>query len=88
MNIGYIAFNRNIVAALFSTIDVTGNEGRVYVRETMDQTILQRASWDLQDGTNFTATWVMIATWHNVTYFLGNTMTPVRAAILANSSPP
>ena len=77
-----------LVAAFRSPIDVTANDGRVYFRVTMDQTILHKASRDLQDGTSFIATWVLIATWHKVTYYLGNTTTPVRTPMLANSSPP
>ena len=69
-------------------IDTTLNDGQLYFRETMDQNILQRASRDLEDGTGFIATWVFIATWHKVTYMSGSTTSPVRAPMLANTSPP
>ena len=76
------------MVAFFNNIDTTANDGQVYFRETMDQHILHRASMDLEDGTGFTATWVFIATWHEVTYKLGSTSSPVRAPMLANTSPP
>ena len=74
--------------AFQSDVDITANDGQLYFRETMDQTVLQQASIDLKDGTSFIATWVLIVTWHKVTYILGNTTTPVRTAMLTNCSPP
>ena len=75
-----------MVAAFYSNIDYTANDGHLYFRETMDQDILYRATRDLSDGTGFIATWVFIATWHKVTYYLGNTTSPVRVSMLANRS--
>ena len=76
-----------MVTGFVSNIDTRGNDGQLFFRETMDQNILQRATRDLEDGTGFIATWVFIATWHEVTYYHGNTTSPVRPAMLANTSP-
>ena len=86
---GFILFDGvGRVVAFQSDQDIRVNDAQLYFRETMDQTILQRASRDLSDGTRFIATWVFIASSHKVTYYLGNTTTPVRPPMQANSSPP
>ena len=54
------------------------NDGRLFYRQTTDPDILQRATNDVADRTGFTATWVFIATWHNVTYYYRDDATPVR----------
>ena len=76
------------VIAFLSNIDTRANDGHLYFRETMDQDILDRATRDMEDGTGFIATWVFIATWHEVTYYLGNTTSPVSIAMLVNTSQP
>ena len=68
----------SVLMAFASDIDPSANDGHVFFRETMDQDMLDRATRDLEDGTGFIATWVFIATWHQVTYRKGNTTSPVR----------
>ena len=74
-----------ILVAFLSYIDPRANDGQVFFRVTMDQAILDRATRDLEDGTGFIATWDYIVTWHQVTYRKGNTTSPVRASMLANT---
>ena len=70
-----------MIAALWTDIDTTANDGRVYYRKTADADLLQRATDDVTSEfdalTQFTATWVFVATWHNVTYYGGSYDTPV-----------
>ena len=77
-----------VVVAFLSNVDPTANDGQVFFRETMDQDILDRATRDLEDGTGFIATWVFIATWHQVTYSEGNATSPVRTAMFGNTYVP
>ena len=71
------------VAALIADIDTSNNiDGRLFYRQTTDTDILQRATNDVADRTGFTATWVFIATWHNVTHYGGDNDTPVRTVSL------
>ncbi|KAI0239247.1 hypothetical protein LSAT2_010015 [Lamellibrachia satsuma] len=76
-----LAQNRRLVAAFWADVDTRMNSGRVYYRETTDSEILQRATDDVRRAfvrlTRFSATWVFIASWHNVTFFGGSTTTPV-----------
>ena len=60
-------YHRPVVAPLWCEVDTTRNHGRVYYRATTDNATLQRASSDVSDGTDFAATFVFIATWHDVT---------------------
>ena len=62
---GYI---RPLVAPLACDINTLRNHGRVYYRSTTDNATLQQASADVSIGTGFAATFVFIATWHNVTH--------------------
>ena len=72
-------YRQPAVAALAADMDTGVNvDGRVFFRQTTDTDILQRARNDVADRTGFTATWVFIATWHNVTYLAGDNDTPVR----------
>ncbi|KAK2165732.1 hypothetical protein NP493_1353g00002 [Ridgeia piscesae] len=68
--------NLPILVAFLSNIEPKANGGLVFFRVTTEQDILDRATRDLDDGTGFIATWVFIATWHQVTYHNGNTTTP------------
>ncbi|KAI0236407.1 hypothetical protein LSAT2_013036, partial [Lamellibrachia satsuma] len=66
-----------VVAALVEDVDTSVNvDGRVFYRQTTDTDILQRATNDVADRTGFTATWVFIATWQNVTYYDGDNDSP------------
>ena len=84
-----LAQNRRLVAAFWADVDTRMNSGRVYYRETTDSEILQRATDDVRRAfvrlTRFSATWVFIASWHNVTFFGGSTTTPVRLLICLDS---
>ena len=75
----------SVLVAFLTDIVLGANDGQIFFRGTIEQVILDRATRDLEDGTGFIATWVFIATWHHVTYYKGNTTSPVRAATLANT---
>ena len=86
---GYIDRNNDAhVTAFKSKIDTRANDSQLYFRETMDPNMLNRATRDLEDGTGFNATWVFIATWHEVTYESGDSTSPVREPMLVNTSVP
>ncbi|KAI0212249.1 Sushi, nidogen and EGF-like domain-containing protein 1, partial [Lamellibrachia satsuma] len=77
-----LAENRSLVAAFWADVNTRKNSGRVYYRETMNRDILQRATHDVRRKfvglTRFSATWVFIASWHNVTYYGGSSSTSVQ----------
>ena len=76
-----LAGQLRMIAALWTDIDTSRNGGRAYFRETTDADLLQRATNDVRSAfgalTQFTATWVFVATWHKVTYYGGSSSTPV-----------
>lgn len=61
-----------------------GIRGEIYYRETMDPAILSRATRDVRkhfkDMAAFSATWVFIVTWEEVTFYGGSSTTPVITA--------
>ena len=61
-------YDRPVVAPLACDINTLRNHGRVYYRSTTDNATLQHVSSDVSNGTDFEATFVIIATWLNVTY--------------------
>ena len=61
-------YARPVVAPLSCDISTLRNRGRVYYRSTTDNATLQRATSDVSNGTDFVATFVIIATWFNVTH--------------------
>ncbi|MBN3286704.1 SNED1 protein, partial [Polyodon spathula] len=75
-----IAGDRRVLAPFWSDVD-NRRAGEVYYRESKDPAILQRATEDIQryfpEFPEFTATWVLIATWHKVTFFGGSSFSPV-----------
>ncbi|KAL4630710.1 sushi, nidogen and EGF-like domain-containing protein 1 [Arapaima gigas] len=75
-----IAGDRKVVAPFWADVD-NRRAGQVFYRESKEPAILQRATDDIQryfpEMFNFTATWVLIATWQEVTFFGGNSFTPV-----------
>ncbi|XP_058846070.1 sushi, nidogen and EGF-like domain-containing protein 1 isoform X3 [Acipenser ruthenus] len=75
-----IAGDRRVLAPFWSDVD-NRRAGEVYYRESKDPAILQRATEDIQryfpEFPEFTATWVLIATWHRVTFFGGSSFSPV-----------
>ena len=79
MRIDASYFHRPVVAPLACDVDTTRNHGRVYYRATTDNATLQRATSDVSSVTSFdfAATFVFIATWHDVTFKIGDFGTPV-----------
>lgn len=76
--------SRSFIAPLWADVH-NGIRGDVYYRETMEPDILERASLDVRkffkNMGSFTATWVFIATWHQVTFYGGSQTTPVKLAL-------
>uniref|UniRef100_A0A3B4VL62 Sushi, nidogen and EGF-like domain-containing protein 1 n=1 Tax=Seriola dumerili TaxID=41447 RepID=A0A3B4VL62_SERDU len=75
-----IAGDRRVVAPFWADVD-NRRAGRVFYRESQEPYILSRASGDVRtyfsEFPNFNATWVLVSTWHQVTFFGGNSRTPV-----------
>ncbi|XP_060723740.1 sushi, nidogen and EGF-like domain-containing protein 1 isoform X1 [Tachysurus vachellii] len=75
-----IAGDRRVVAPFWADVD-NRQAGIVFYRESKDPAILKRATEDIHyyfpEFPTFTATWVLVATWHNVTFFGGSPVTPV-----------
>ncbi|MCJ8729669.1 hypothetical protein PDJAM_G00109160 [Pangasius djambal] len=75
-----ISGDRRVVAPFWADVD-NRQAGIVFYRESKDPAILKRATEDIHyyfpEFPTFTATWVLIATWHNVTFFGGSPVTPV-----------
>ena len=70
-----------IVAPFWADVDTTRNDGRVHFRQSVNPTLLSRASTDVRTHAagfdTFQATWLLIVTWDNVTYFGGDDTTGV-----------
>uniref|UniRef100_A0ACB8FAR7 Uncharacterized protein n=1 Tax=Sphaerodactylus townsendi TaxID=933632 RepID=A0ACB8FAR7_9SAUR len=75
-----ISNDRRVVAAFWADVD-NRRAGKVYYRETRDQTVLEKATKDIwqyfPEFPEFSAQWVFIATWNQVTFFGGNSLSPV-----------
>ncbi|XP_054644529.1 sushi, nidogen and EGF-like domain-containing protein 1 isoform X4 [Dunckerocampus dactyliophorus] len=75
-----IAGDRRAVAPFWADVD-NRRAGRVFYRESREPSILSRAAGDVKmyfsDFPEFNATWVLISTWHQVTFFGGSPVTPV-----------
>ncbi|XP_036834824.1 sushi, nidogen and EGF-like domain-containing protein 1 isoform X3 [Oncorhynchus mykiss] len=75
-----IAGDRRVVAAFWADVD-NRRAGQVFYRESKDPSVLLRATADVRRHFSgfpeFTATWILISTWHNVTFFGGSDITPV-----------
>lgn len=73
--------SRSFIAPLWGDVH-NGIRGDVYYRESTEQEILERATQDVRKYfkimVSFTATWVFIATWTQVTFYGGSQTTPVR----------
>ncbi|XP_063799566.1 alpha-tectorin [Pseudophryne corroboree] len=57
-----------------------GIRGEIYYRETTDRAILKRATKEIRKHfrtLSFTATWVFLVTWDEVTFYGGSSTTPV-----------
>ncbi|KAF3835743.1 hypothetical protein F7725_028301 [Dissostichus mawsoni] len=74
-----IAGDRRVVAPFWADVD-NRRAGRVFYRESQEPSSLRRASGEVKtyfsEFPNFNATWVLIATWHQVTFFGGSSLTP------------
>uniref|UniRef100_A0A8C6SLH6 NIDO domain-containing protein n=1 Tax=Neogobius melanostomus TaxID=47308 RepID=A0A8C6SLH6_9GOBI len=72
--------SRSFIAPLWADVH-NGIRGDVYYRESTDPDTLERATQDIRkyfkNLPNFSATWVFIATWHQVTFYGGSQTTPV-----------
>uniref|UniRef100_A0A803TKE2 Sushi, nidogen and EGF like domains 1 n=1 Tax=Anolis carolinensis TaxID=28377 RepID=A0A803TKE2_ANOCA len=77
-----ISNDRRVVAAFWADVD-NRRAGQVYYRETKDKAILERATKDIwqyfPEFPEFSAQWVFIATWYQVTFFGGNSLSPVNS---------
>ncbi|XP_030647438.1 LOW QUALITY PROTEIN: sushi, nidogen and EGF-like domain-containing protein 1 [Chanos chanos] len=75
-----IAGDRRVVAPFWADVD-NRRAGKVFYRESKDPAILKRAAADIRryfpEFPTFTASWVLIATWYQVTFFGGSAFTPV-----------
>lgn len=75
-----ISKDRRVVAAFWADVD-NRRAGDVFYRESTEQPILKRASRDIvqyfPEFPHFSAQWVFIATWYRVTFFGGNSFSPV-----------
>ncbi|NWX61505.1 SNED1 protein, partial [Promerops cafer] len=75
-----ISKDRRVVAAFWADVD-NRRAGEIYYRESTEQPILERASRDIAqyfpEFPGFSAQWVFIATWYRVTFFGGNSFSPV-----------
>ncbi|XP_066565247.1 sushi, nidogen and EGF-like domain-containing protein 1 [Amia ocellicauda] len=75
-----IAGDRRVVAPFWADVD-NRRAGEVFYRESKDPTLLQRATDDVHryfpEFPAFSTSWVLIATWHMVTFFGGSSFTPV-----------
>ncbi|KAL1023372.1 hypothetical protein UPYG_G00039960 [Umbra pygmaea] len=75
-----IAGDRRVVAPFWADVD-NRRAGQVFYRESKDPSVLERATADVRryfsDFPKFNATWILISTWHKVTFFGGSNFTPV-----------
>ncbi|NXG08040.1 TECTA protein, partial [Sakesphorus luctuosus] len=75
-----LADGRAFVAPFWADVH-NGIRGDVYYRESTDPALLRRASKDIhkyfKDMASFSATWVFIVTWEEVTFYGGSSTTPV-----------
>ncbi|XP_019904939.2 sushi, nidogen and EGF-like domain-containing protein 1 isoform X3 [Esox lucius] len=75
-----IAGDRRVVAPFWADVD-NRRAGQVFYRESKDPATLQRATADVRryfsEFPEFNATWILISTWHKVTFFGGSDFTPV-----------
>ena len=71
-----------VLAPFAVDMDTTLNDGRVYYRQTTEPWIRVRATRDVRrsfpGARSFTAKWVLIASYHKVTFVGGDKTSPVR----------
>lgn len=72
--------SRSFIAPLWADVH-NGIRGDVYYRESTEPETLQKATRDVRkhfkNMAAFTASWVFVATWHQVTFYGGSQTTPV-----------
>lgn len=77
-----LADGRAFVAPFWADVH-NGIRGEIYYRESTDPELLGRASKDIRkyfkDMASFSASWVFVVTWEEVTFYGGSSTTPVRA---------
>ncbi|XP_052331565.1 sushi, nidogen and EGF-like domain-containing protein 1 isoform X1 [Oncorhynchus keta] len=77
-----IAGDRRVVAPFWADVD-NRRAGQVFYRESKDPSVLLRATADVRrhfsEFPEFSATWILISTWHKVTFFGGSDITPVNS---------
>lgn len=77
-----LADGRAFVAPFWADVH-NGIRGEIYYRESTDPELLGRASKDVRkyfkDMASFSASWVFVVTWEEVTFYGGSSTTPVRA---------
>ncbi|XP_051928957.1 sushi, nidogen and EGF-like domain-containing protein 1 isoform X1 [Hippocampus zosterae] len=75
-----IAGDRRVVAPFWADVD-NRRAGHVFYRQSHEPDILRRAATDIRmhfsDFPDFNATWVLVSTWHKVTFYGGSSTTPV-----------
>ncbi|NXJ78918.1 TECTA protein, partial [Trogon melanurus] len=75
-----LADGRAFIAPFWADVH-NGIRGEVYYRESTDPELLRRASKDIRkhfkDMASFSATWVFVVTWEEVTFYGGSSTTPV-----------
>ena len=71
--------SRRLVAPFWADVD-TRNGGQVFYRETTDSQLLKRATNDVTatfvDHRKFKATWLFVATWHEVAFYGAGNFSP------------
>ncbi|XP_069583832.1 sushi, nidogen and EGF-like domain-containing protein 1 isoform X7 [Ranitomeya imitator] len=77
-----ISGDRRVVAAFWADVD-NRRGGEVFYQETEDPSVLRRANHDIHtyfpELSDFNATWVFIATWYRVTFYGGDSSSPVNS---------
>jgi alpha-tectorin len=73
--------NQPVVAPFWADVDTSLNNGRIYYRQTTAAADLATATGDIRgrfpSHSTFSATWVFVATWYDVTYYGGSPTTGV-----------
>ena len=80
--------SRSFIAPLWADVH-NGIRGDIFYRESTEPALLERVTQDVrkyfQNLPTFTATWVFITTWHQVTFYGGSQTTPVKCLLLSSS---
>ncbi|XP_042624193.1 uncharacterized protein LOC109065522 [Cyprinus carpio] len=79
---------RDIIAPLWTNIDIT-NKGTISYRQVTDSHLLNRASKDINQyypNLNFSASWVFIATWDKVPYFINRRTSTFQVVLVSGKN--